>query len=669
VASAGKQDHYIRIWKRSVVQPMRSLGGRRRPGGPFAVSGDGKILALADKDKSVRLFDTATRSEIGVLAYGGGVHRMVFSRDGARLVVSAEDANRVWDVASRRVLGTFPRGANAVALSPDGKLLATSTPAEGTVVWSVENEKKPLLQLAPADGGVSAMTFSARGNVLAYADGRFVHYWDTKMWNELPRLEHPRDVVVLAVHPDGRSVATSIRGKDQIYHWDLSAKLGPGESPKPRIAVEYGEGKMALTFSPDGKELLALYDYPGLVLWDPVSLKLKARYDGDVQARRVEAAYATSGVLITCHEDRDLRTWDMRGGHVSKWQVRDWGVSASPPIDALAFSPDGRTLATGSRLRYAKVDFWPGGDPARRGEHTTAGHGPIPHPVALWDVANGLRQGTMPRQDLFPMHSLVFHQSGTELAVGTGTPSVHRYDAANGTALPAFHLDSRGPDHAKRLALYMKMLGLTPDLQTNRDTATLVAYSPDGKLLAAGDEEGGFRIWDLQSRNEVSAPAGKLGPVRALAFAPDGKTLAVAVADKVRRWNLESRGWKEDLNGGHRLHCLTSGPDGYLAAGAEDGALLLWGRDAAKLREIPNAHTARPVGGVAFAPDGKTLATAGFDGKVILWSADGAKLLELEGHTGEARCVAFSPDGKTLASGGESSTGRGELFLWEALAP
>jgi WD40 repeat protein len=179
-------------------------------------------------------------------------------------------------------------------------------------------------------------------------------------------------------------------------------------------------------------------------------------------------------------------------------------------------------------------------------------------------------------------------------------------------------------------------------LEVKDSAVTGVAFSPDGKLLAAAATAGGNRrtrgappatsivVWDLATGKDRPAFKGARGPVRALAFAADGKTLVSA--------------------GG---------------APGQPGEVLLWDVAGGGLLARLEGHKG-PVGGLAFSPDGQAFMSAGGDGdtqgEIHFWRApENGGSHALEGHTGPVTCAAYSRDGKTLATGGEDKTVR----LWD----
>jgi WD40 repeat protein/transcriptional regulator with XRE-family HTH domain len=202
-----------------------------------------------------------------------------------------------------------------------------------------------------------------------------------------------------------------------------------------------------------------------------------------------------------------------------------------------------------------------------------------------------------------------------------------------------------------------------------------VAFSPDGKLLAAAEADGYVRLWNPVTGQAVGAPlpadTGPVGGVNEVAFSPDGKLLAaVDGGGYVWLWNPATRQavgapFLAVANGG--VNGMTFSPDGKLLATADgDGTVRLWNPVTGQAVGAPLPADAGPDGGVngaAFSPDGKLLASADTAGYVRLWNpvtgqAVGAPLPAV---TGGVYGVAFSPDGKLLATAGADGTVR----LWD----
>ena len=351
---------------------------------------------------------------------------------------------------------------------------------------------------------------------------------------------------------------------------------------------------LAVAFSPDGKTIVTAGSDKLAKVWDVATGSVRADLSGH-EGKVLSAAVSPDGeILATAGEDRTIRLWSMADG-------ARLGILAghSGAVEALAFAPDGKTLASGS------VD-------------TT---------IRLWDIAARRVARTIEGHEA-AVQGLAFAPDGKSLASASRDRTIKLWDSATGKE--------------------------TKTLGAHEAAAWCVAFAPDGKSLASGGLDKLVRFWRVdqperpqqqfgpQEKQQPALPLGR--EVLAITFAPDGKTLAAALADAEPKRPVPGLVAIIDT----RTRAVQAQLRGHLDA----------------------------VRAVAYAPDGKTLASGGGDRSVRLWDTpagtpaptwlgpwpQGPRQDRLMTHLDPVAAAAFTADGKTIVT----ATGSSIISLWDA---
>jgi WD40 repeat protein len=220
---------------------------------------------------------------------------------------------------------------------------------------------------------------------------------------------------------------------------------------------------------------------------------------------------------------------------------------------------------------------------------------------------------------------------------------------------------------------------LPPEVAGTTGVARVVV-APDGETLAVGNDYGQVGIWDPAARRWSGTERAHAGSVSAIAFSPDGRFLATgggirsqgtetSVDGKVRLWDVKKRALltKEPLTAsgageGDGVTALAFSPDGSTLAVGVDRSVQFWDVPKQERRGRPISGLTSTASSLAFGPDGSTLAI-GTTRSAALWNVRDRRQIgtPLTGHTGTVRSLAFSPDGGTLATGGDD----GVVKLWD----
>jgi WD40 repeat protein len=577
-----------------------------------AFSQDQQLIAGAGPD-GITLWDTRTPQSTFLPTEPIGPNGIAFSTDSRSLIAGGLDGAMVWPVSAPQPVATrlSADGYSAngvVAVSPDGRTLATAGSDGVVTFWDLTTHTHTSV---PSEGEpVRSMAFSPDGSRLATgADNGVVTVWDTAARPQIARItDSDGPVRALAFSGDGRILATSsgsasATGENlgSLQLWDVSSLTRVTTLAAP------GGDVLAVAFSPDAHGLLAATTDKPLQLWtvpgDPVDTEQAAVFGA--------LAVGPGGLLVTAgtdhmplvwHTDADAMATTFKGPLSGVNRPKETPAPSTP--FGMAISPDGRTVAApASAADRAAALVWhlsPSGQAT--GQAT---------PLAPFRQ----NAATDPLHPVQPLQAVAF--AGSELLVGAAARSTDDVDLVS-TATG-------------------RVVGSS--ISAHSDAITAVAtytgpYAP--QAVAIGGADGVITVWTPgsdthpgESQPRVLYPDGVQTPVRALAFTPDGKTL-VSGSDNgtVELWNLDSHlpeGILRGTNGRPVTGLSVSQHGTVLAAVNTDGLIYLW--HLPKLsRETPFAMLTGPSGtsAVAFLParDGGVLATADQTGTPVLWDTD-----------------------------------------------
>lgn len=577
------------VWLENAVWLRTYLNGWS-----LAYAASSKLIATPGGFGQIFLYSAVDGALVRVLrGHEGTVTAVAFSPDGAKLASGDEfGIIKIWNVAdgtvSREWRAHIFRAVRGILFSPEGDLLV-SAGEDGIEVWDTKNWS--LVRQFRQGATTASLAFSADGKVLAIGGFETILI-QVSDWKELRRLRNSSRV--LALSPDGQFLA--LCGSEITL-----VRVSDGKTLQ--VLRGHADGVNYLAFSHDGKLLASASQDKTIALWDPIAgrvLRTMTRHNAPVN---VVLFSEDDQQLISIGDDRTVRVWRTADGI----QISQIEGDLAGPTYTIAVSPSGSLVAA-----------------ARDNE------------IQILNLADGKLIQTLTGHRAM-VTDLEFSPDGKILVSSScAVELLPEYERC-----PQGEIRFWDPFSGQPISIWDK---------GHDELVVDIAFSPDGKFLAAVDRKGEAVLWQFADATYVWRLSDSSRPV---VFSPDGQFLALGSEDGIairRVTNGEATIILEDY-GDVAIFSL----DGrtLITASFFGRIISFWDIATGKLLRTLTWHT-EPVFMLRISPDGKRLVSGSADRTIKLWRVeDGSLIGSLLGYTGWVTSVAFSPDDKFVISAGE----------------